>query len=216
MPWFAFTELPRLRVAPQETREVAAEINTAGLDIGPYEGRILVRCTDCGVQECENRNITVHLKVIWATADIVRLQPDQFVAGQILVVLKLDDDRQLERTVRELETVHGLRRIKVFRLSSIQQAAVDFALLSPPDSVAVAIARLQNDSKVLYAQPNFKYQTQAVTPGGPYNDPLSSLQYGARQMRAEQLHKLSTGRGVKVALIDTGVDYDHSDLKGRV
>ncbi len=216
IPWFAFTEPPRLRVAPQETREVAAEINTAGLDIGAYQGRILVRCTDCGVQECENRNITVHLKVIWATADIARLQPDQFVAGQIVVVLKLDDDRHFERTMRELETAHDIRRIKVFRLSSIQQAAVLFALLSQQDSVAVAIARMQNESRVLYAQPNFKYRAQAVSSSSPYNDPLSSLQYGARQMRAEQLHKLSTGRGVKVALIDTGVDYDHSDLKGRV
>lgn len=216
IPWFRFTEPPRLRVPPQQTREAAAEINTAGLDIGPYEGRILVRCTDCGVEECVSRNITVRLKVVWTTADIERLQQAQFVARQVLVVIKLDDDQQVERAVRALEAAHSVRRIKIFRLSSIQQAGVLFELLNQQESVAEAVTQLQNENGVLYAQPNFNYETQVALTSSPYNDPLSGLQYGARQMRAEQLHKLSTGRGVKVALIDTGVDYDHSDLKGRV
>jgi len=217
IPWFSFIGQPRLRVAPEETREVAAQINTADLDVGTYEGRILVRCTDCGLQACENRNITVRLKVVWATDQIERFQQDQIVAGQVLVVLEQTDDSQLERTVRALEIAHQVRRIKIFRLPSIERVAVLLGLLNQQDSVGAAVTRLQNESSVLYVQPNFRYQTQASAPGnGGYNDPLSSLQYGARQMRAEQLHKFSTGQNIKVALIDTGVDYNHSDLKGCV
>lgn len=217
IPWFRFTRPPRLRVTQEETREVAAEINTTGLDVGAYEGRIIVRCTDCGVQICRDRSISVRLKVVWTTEDIERLQQDQFVAGQILVVLKQGEQSQLERTVRALEAAHQVKRIKVFRLPSIERVAVLLALLNQQDSVASALTRMQTESGVLYAQPNFKYQTQATPPNNNgYNDPLSSLQYGPRQMRAEQLHRFSTGRGVRVALIDTGVDYDHADLKGRV
>lgn len=217
IPWFRFTQPPRLRVTQEETREVAAEINTTGLDVGTYEGRILVHCADCGAQVCENRTITVRLKVVWATDDIERLQQDQFVAGQILVVLKQGNESQIERTVRALEVAHQVKRIKMFRLPSIERVAVLLALLNQQDSVLVALTRLQIESSVLYAQPNFKYQTQTALPrNNGYNDPLSSLQYGPRQMRAERLHKVATGRGIRVALIDTGVDYDHSDLKGRV
>jgi subtilisin family serine protease len=49
-----------------------------------------------------------------------------------------------------------------------------------------------------------------------YNDPLYPLQPSAKLWHLEELHKIATGRDVRVAQIDTGVETDHPDLDGRI
>ena len=62
------------------------------------------------------------------------------------------------------------------------------------------------------AQPNFVYELAQV----PYNDPYAAEQWGPRRMGVEAAHRTSTGRGVKIAVLDSGVDFRHPDLKKRI
>lgn len=48
------------------------------------------------------------------------------------------------------------------------------------------------------------------------NDPLRGDQWGLNQVRAEQAWATSTGTGAVVAVVDTGVDLAHPDLKGNL
>jgi subtilisin family serine protease len=49
-----------------------------------------------------------------------------------------------------------------------------------------------------------------------HNDPLYPLQPAAKDWHLADLHRLATGKHVRIAEIDTGVEADHPDLAGRV
>ena len=49
-----------------------------------------------------------------------------------------------------------------------------------------------------------------------YNDPYVGLQRGFQQMDVAEAHPWSRGEGVKVAIIDTGADIRHPDLRGNI
>lgn len=66
---------------------------------------------------------------------------------------------------------------------------------------------------VLYVEPNFLLQATDTIP----NDPNWGLQYGLLNIRAPQGWGLTTGSAdVTIAIVDTGVDYRHPDLAGKL
>ncbi|MFH0765375.1 MAG: S8 family serine peptidase, partial [Calditrichota bacterium] len=86
---------------------------------------------------------------------------------------------------------------------------VTFPPSFPPDEVCSLGAAVKG---VRYAEPSYIYQTFL-----DHNDPLRNNQYGLDLCRANEAHDLSTGdRGTPVAIVDTGMDMDHSDLVHKV
>lgn len=58
--------------------------------------------------------------------------------------------------------------------------------------------------------------TTAVPSGAAQGDPRASEQYALTQLHAPQAWARAQGRGVVVAVIDSGVDLGHPDLRGRL
>jgi subtilisin family serine protease len=78
------------------------------------------------------------------------------------------------------------------------------------------LADLAREPRVKLAQPLATFQTMSNPEAGGYNDPYVSLQHGFEQIDVADAHRWSRGDGVRVAIIDTGVDIDHPELKHRV
>jgi len=74
------------------------------------------------------------------------------------------------------------------------------------------IAAYKNNSNVLYATPNYKISIFS-TP----NDPSYSQQWALPTINAPQAWDKTTGsNNVVIALLDTGIDYNHPDLSGNI
>ncbi len=114
-----------------------------------------------------------------------------------------------EEALETLAEAQGLSFVRSFALPSIN-TMVGLMEVSGTTPLANFFPGLQAHPQVAYAQPNHMYQTSA------YNDPLVSLQYGPQLMDADRAHQVTTGRAVSVAVIDTAIDSDHPDLKGKV
>lgn len=81
-------------------------------------------------------------------------------------------------------------------------------------SVEETLSQLARDRDVAFAEPMQVYAARSSPMS--YDDPLYRAQPTAGLWQLAALHRISTGRGVPVAVIDSGIEDRHPDLAGQV
>lgn len=115
------------------------------------------------------------------------------------------------KVMRAIEDEYGLREVSAWPIEPLHMHCVVLKIPDGADRVSL-LAKLSSDPRIRLAQPLQTFATRTED----YNDPYVGLQRGFKEMDVAQAHPWSQGEGVKVAIIDTGVDILHPDLARRI
>ena len=113
------------------------------------------------------------------------------------------------RIARDLAGTYGLKLVTNWPMEElgIDCYVMELPAMATPGPV---LQHLAQDPRVEWAQPMSVYLAQQS------HDPLYPTQPGARLWHLDELHRHTTGRDVRVAVIDSGIDDAHPDLAGQV
>jgi subtilisin family serine protease len=118
-----------------------------------------------------------------------------------------------EHLARRIARQHGLALVDSWPMPMI---GVDCFVMAVPGgrSIAEAAEEVSRDADVAWAQPVELYSAKGEA--ASHNDPLYAAQPAAGQWHLAELHHIATGRGVRIAVIDSGIEVRHPDLAGQL
>jgi subtilisin family serine protease len=127
---------------------------------------------------------------------------DVYVPGQVVVRFKASADLRGRKQALSHQRAATIERLGLPRLQLVRVSG----------SVPEAVAALERDPAVAYAEPNYLYHATALP-----NDPRLSELWGLTKISAPGAWNVTTGSAaVRVAVVDTGVSTDHLDLSANV
>src|SRR5581483_4744232 len=117
-----------------------------------------------------------------------------------------------QRQIEALQRRHRLARIESQPFALTGTTLYRWRI---PDrrSVASVVRTLERDPTVRSAQPNYIFELQEDA-GALTAD--YSAQYALAKLHLPQAHALSKGDGIRVAVIDSGVDRDNAEIAGSI
>ena len=141
-----------------------------------------------------------------------------------------------QRQAHSVAAQYSLREVRSWPIAVLSMHCVVYEITNGRPAAEV-IAQLSKDSRVLLAQGLQEFHTlttaAAAAPalataaagatappgagasaGAAYNDPLYDMQTNMTTLGIARAQKRTQGAGVRIAVIDTGVDLAHPDLHG--
>lgn len=153
----------------------------------------------------------------------------EFVQGEVLVgvlreTLSSSPKSGESSGLGDLPAFAGLSLAgaEVLKISDAANAPLFLRLQVADGAEMATIARLQADPAIAFAEPNWIVHAAVMdkdempTPMLP-NDPLfRTNQWGMQRIGASRAWAISQGSAIRVAVIDSGIDFSHPEFAGRL
>lgn len=143
---------------------------------------------------------------------MVRMAPDHYRPGAAYAGAYGSAASQSvrHRIAARIAKRHGLSLAENWPMPLL---GVDCFVMNLPAGVTPdqAVSDVSHDADVAWSQPLQLYHAQSGQA-----DPLMAAQPTTAQWHLAELHRVATGRGVTVAVIDSRIDTRHPDLVGQV
>lgn len=118
----------------------------------------------------------------------------------------------VSRAAAKLAKTYGLRPVDEWPIKALEIHCVVYQI--PENrSAEEFVELLERDAAIESVQPMNIF---TVLAHNEYNDPYLELQYGLQSMQVQAAHRWASGRGIRIAVIDTGIDLDHPEIADRV
>ncbi|MBI3546568.1 MAG: S8 family serine peptidase [Gammaproteobacteria bacterium] len=146
-------------------------------------------------------------------------EEDAILGPKTLTALKEIHHRQLAQAKNNLSIAAAMTPPAFQNDADISHVYV--LELSPNVKIETAVKDFANDPHVEYAQPNYIVRAQ-FTPNDPFWatsktwGQLSRDLWGLSYDNTERAWDISQGAGVTVAVVDSGVDYNHPDIAANL
>ncbi|MGQ0539329.1 MAG: S8 family peptidase, partial [Gemmatimonadaceae bacterium] len=145
------------------------------------------------------------------------LQPEEegrvYEARRFLVLIALAPADAMAATAQSLAIARGVVVERVTPIPLTGDGLVIFRIIDGR-SVRSKVAEFQRLPVVRMALPDFVYEANVHCPAAA--EQQRGLHYGSRIIRADRLRATTTGRGVTIALIDTGLDSELEALRASI
>src|SRR3954454_25386807 len=116
--------------------------------------------------------------------------------------------------IEEVARQHNLTIVSVQRSALTGGTLVHFRIGG--NRAARDVVRAMEAERIL-SQPNYIYETvQAPEPAAAESASGSAEQYVANKLRLAEVHKIATGSGVTIAVIDSEIDNAHLEFKQAI
>jgi hypothetical protein len=198
---------PGFQVEAKSEHLVPVQFDSTGLLDGLHEAHVLIRCTTCRTESTCNQDfqrLHIYMTVEPGTAA-------KFVPGRILVTVPVDSEATPQTIAKKLSSIYEMKVEQFTPLKSLKVVIIVFVL---PEGADVLKKTAELESAGVIAQPDFIYATSDDAVEAP--EVSAQSQYGPKMIHADRLHGSVTGKGVTIALIDTGVDSKHPALADRI
>ncbi len=176
----------------------------------------LISCGSESRQNISGQSTDIHSSASTVIdAPATKNMPARYVPGEVLVKFKSGT------SIVVMNKLHGA--LGAAKIKDIRHLGIHRMKLPEDVKVEEAVQIYRNDPNVEFAEPNYIVKTSAIP-----NDPGYSLQWGLNNtgqtggtsgadIHAQAAWDVTKGsNNIIIAVVDTGVAYDHPDLSGNI
>ena len=161
--------------------------------------------------------------LLFGTASAAQDQPWRLVDadtistnGYIILTVPLDEAPALQAVATEIAERYDVLLTAEWPLRSIAVHCLVMDARGHSDLDGL-LSRMRADAQIRTAQPMQEFEVfEAVSYKGPYKDPLLASQQAMEQLNAVRAHRRTIGQGIRVGVVDSGIDKEHPDLSRQV